>query len=302
MQRFRFATALRLTALLLLTGCTSLRHGGGAAASEESGKTVLAAAIQAKSILGAPEKNRLHFASLVREAAGKGAKIIVLPETAITGYMSPDLKTTWHIPGRTLTEGLSGMHPEKYAETVPGPSTFFFGKLAAAYHIYITVPLLERDPQTGSYYNTSVLVGPDGAILLHYRKRNPWPYAETGWASQGDLGNVYADTPYGRLSLMICYDINYEPARIKALHIDHVLYSIAWVDIKKSDWFPAGLPALAKEYDFNIIGANWAIPAGLNPEWVDNGQSVIIDRAGILLAHAGATSGEQILYACLPIP
>ena len=68
---------------------------------------------------------------------------------------------------------------------------------------------------TGKHFNALCLVGPEGDLLLHYRKRTPWPYAEKGWASPGDRGLQTIDTPYGRLAILICYDINFEPPNLK---------------------------------------------------------------------------------------
>ncbi len=62
-------------------------------------QTVKVAAVQCSSILGDVEGNRKKLTALVSEAAGEGAKIIVLPEAAITGYLSQDLKTNWRTQG-----------------------------------------------------------------------------------------------------------------------------------------------------------------------------------------------------------
>ena len=55
--------------------------------------------MQCSSDLGAVEANRQKLTALVEEAAAAGAKIIVLPETAVTGYLSQDLKTNWRLRG-----------------------------------------------------------------------------------------------------------------------------------------------------------------------------------------------------------
>lgn len=52
--------------------------------------TVKVAAVQCSSDLGAVEANLAKLAFLIEEAARNGAKIIVLPETAVTGYLSQD--------------------------------------------------------------------------------------------------------------------------------------------------------------------------------------------------------------------
>lgn len=263
--------------------------------------TFMAAAIQAVSEMANPQKNRDHLEDLIRRAAHHGAKVVVLPETAITGYMSWDLKTTWQIEGSQTTAGLQGLDPKAYAEPVPGDSTKHFVGLANELEIYLTVPFLEIDPATGRYYNSVVLMRPEGRYEKTYRKLNPWPFAERSWAAKGDLGLVAADTPYGRMVPLICFDINFEPPNLKAMNVDHLLYSIAWVDDKNSRWFSENLPAIAKRNNLNIIGANWTIPPGSQPDWHGYGKSVIIDRNGEILAKADRDIGEKIIYAELPI-
>ncbi len=260
------------------------------------------AAIQAVSEMGNPEKNRTHLADLVRQAAKEGAVVVVLPETAITGYMNTALDLTWQVDSQPITQGLKGQSPELLAETVPGPSTNQFCQLAKELKIYLTIPFLEIDPKTKQYYNTLVLAGPDGKILLHYRKLNPWPFAERGWASKGDRDLTVIDTPLGRMGLLICFDINFEPPNLQKLGVDHLLYSIAWVDSQDSPWFEEKLPAIAKQNNMNIIGANWTIPADQKVNWHGYGMSRIIDRTGRILARPNPPFAEQILYADLEIP
>src|SRR5262245_7238706 len=92
------------------------------AAADEPGrpKTVRVAAIQCSAELGAVAANRRKLAELIRQAAGRGAKIVVLPETAITGYVSQDLRVNWHLPGRPIDPAFRGKDPLPAAETVPG--------------------------------------------------------------------------------------------------------------------------------------------------------------------------------------
>ena len=245
------------------------------------------ASIQAASEFGKPERNRKVLKDLIEQAAHRGAQIVVLPETAVTGYMSDDLKQTWHVGDRPLTPGLTGTDPKDAAETVPGPSTRFFATIARRWGIYLTVPLLEADRKTGRYYNTLVLIGPDGGILIHYRKLNPWPWAERGWASEGNLGHPVVDTPFGRLGVLICFDIHKQAQELAKLKIDTLLYSIAWVDNKDSDWFPKRLPRIAAANGYNIIATNWTVStARPEPSWHGYGQSTIVDASGRVLACA----------------
>src|SRR5919204_112817 len=93
-------------------------------------RAVKVAAVQCSSVLGDVDGNRRKLTALVREAAGRGAKIIVLPEAAVTGYLSQDLRTNWHLTGRPLEPAFRGKDPLPFAEPVPGPSTRYFAALA----------------------------------------------------------------------------------------------------------------------------------------------------------------------------
>jgi len=75
-------------------------------------KTVRVAAVQFISQWGKPAENRKALEPLIREAAKRGAKIVVLPETAITGYTSHDLRRTWQVGQQPVTEGLQGVSPK----------------------------------------------------------------------------------------------------------------------------------------------------------------------------------------------
>jgi predicted amidohydrolase len=255
----------------------------------EEPRTVKVAAVQFVSEFGDPAANRRRLVERVREAAANGAKIVVLPEAAIPGYMSHDIRTTWQAPGWALTEGLAGVPP--VVEAADGESVRVFGALARELGIYVTVPFVEE--ADGKFYNTVVLAGPGGGAL-HYRKRNPWPHAERGWASSGDaLPTV--ETPYGRLATLVCFDIHREARELRG--IDVLLWCVAWVE-RDGSWFEDRLPAVARENGYHVVAANWTIPARAG--WEGHGRSRVVDRSGRVVATLGEL-GEGIVYAELPI-
>lgn len=299
--------------------------------------TVKVAAIQCPSDLSDIAGNRARLTRLIEDAARNGAKIIVLPETAITGYLSQDLRTNWHLAGWPIEPAFAGKDPAPFAEAVPGPSTEHFAALAKKLGVYITVPLLEverprppikqvealdappvADPtnrrgdvdgapanrDAARYFNTVCLVSPRGELVAHYRKLTPWPYPEKSWATPGDRGVQVYDTEYGRVGLAICFDIHtilpkYEPHRIWAL-----LYPIAWVDdAHPADWFWHRLPARTSKYNHWIIGANWSVADpgnGPRPDWFGYGFSTILSPDGKVFATARSLFGEEIVYAEIP--
>lgn len=265
-------------------------------------KTVKVAAIQCSSTMGDVAANREKLLRLTEEAARHGAKIVVLPEASITGYLSQDLKTNWHLDGRPIEPVFQGRDPKGVAETVPGPSTRAFASEAKRLGIYLTVPFVEFVPGAGSreerYFNTVCLASPTGEIVAHYRKLTPWPYPEKSWATKGDRDVQTCDTEYGRVGLAICFDIHtildlYRPKKIWAL-----LYSIAWVaESHPADWYWHILPDRIKNYGHYVVGANWSVD---HPQpWFGYGFSTIYGPDGTILATSHKLYGDDILYADL---
>lgn len=128
------------------------------------------------------EERRAAFAPLIAEAARQKADLVVLPETLT------------YDGGAKYTD---------VAESVPGPSTEFFGKLAREHGLYLTPGLIERDGPL--IYNVAVLIGPDGELIGKYRKVC-LPRGEIeGGITPGHDYPVF-DTRFGKVGMMICYD------------------------------------------------------------------------------------------------
>ncbi|MCI0358098.1 MAG: carbon-nitrogen hydrolase family protein [Planctomycetaceae bacterium] len=281
------------------------------ARADERPRTVKVAAIQCSSELGDVAANSKKLAALVREAAAGGAKFIVLPETAITGYVSQDLHWNWHVAGRPIEKMFRGKDPAPYAQTVPGPATEQFCALAKELKIYLTIPLLERvdaaavdrasdERPPPKYFNTVCLAAPDGRLAAHYRKLNPWPLPEKSWATPGDRGIQTIDTEYGRVGLAICFDIHTILEDYKDQKLWALLYPIAWVDEEHpAEWFYHRLPQHVGKFKHHLIGANWSVD---QPQrWRGYGFSTIISGDGHVLAAAKSLYGSEIVYAELPV-
>lgn len=129
------------------------------------------------------EQNCREFAPLIEQAAERKADLVVLGETL-----------TYFGTGKSFADS---------AESVPGPSTEYFGTLAREHNLYLVVPLVERDRHL--VFNTAVLIGPDGKIVGKYRKVClPRSEVENG-ISPGRDYPVF-ETRFGKVGLMICYD------------------------------------------------------------------------------------------------
>jgi len=195
------------------------------------------AAIQYEPALGEKARNVDALSRLTEEAMQHGARLVVLPEMATTGYC-------WQ----------SRTEIAPFVEPIPGPTTECFQQLAARYHSFVAVAMPEIDPLTQVYYNSLALVGPDGLVGV-YRKIHSY-ISEPRWARDGDLGMPVWETPLGRLSGLICMDVMYfEAARIPALHgADVLLFPTNWVDDDpySSSWWMAR----AFENGVYLIAAN----------------------------------------------
>lgn len=133
--------------------------------------------------------NLKAIARWTAEAAGRGAQLVLFPETALSGYNTAD--------------GDPAMHRENAVEA-GGPEFAELVALAAAHRVYLAVGLPERDAASGAIYNSALVAGPDGLVGC-YRKLHP-AAGETAWAAKGSEPMLFA-SPWGPIGLAICYDI-----------------------------------------------------------------------------------------------
>ncbi len=138
------------------------------------------------------------------ECAAKGAKLVVLQELHNSVYFC-----------QTEDASLCDL-----AETIPGPSTEYFGDLARKLGIVLVLSLFERRAP-GLYHNTAVVIEKDGSIAGRYRKMHipddPCFY-EKFYFTPGDLGFKPIQTSVGSLGVLVCWDQWYpEAARLMAL-------------------------------------------------------------------------------------
>ncbi len=260
------------------------------------GRTVRVAAIQCPSQMGRLRENRVRLTELITQAAKRGAKIVVLPECAVHGYFDPleDLKWT-----RSTEPDAHELPASDVAEHVPGTSTRYFGDLARTLGIYLTVPLVESD--RGVYFNSVVLMGPDGKIAARHRKSDLWNEGDSSWATAGVGDAQVASTPYGRLGLMICHDYQTLPKQLRG-KADIVLYSVGWYGPNTEGWYSDMFPRqVVVPNGFAVIAANWAAAAS-DDLWQGVGYSTIYKADGTVVAMSSRTSGNDIVYGDLPIP
>jgi predicted amidohydrolase len=202
-----------------------------------------------------PKENLEQFAALVSGAAGQRPDIVCLPE------------------GITVVG--NGKSYAEVAEPIPGPSTRFLGELASKHHVYLVAGLYERDGT--AIYNTSVLIGRDGALAGKYRKVCLPREEIDGGITPGHTYPVF-DTDFGRVGMMICWDVHFpEVARNLADQGVEVILMPIWggnETLARARAIENQLYLVASGYDF---------------------KSAIFDKDGLSLA--AATSDPSVLVA-----
>lgn len=147
---------------------------------------------------------------LVRQAAERGAQIVVIPELFEGLYFCKDR---------------SPEHFSRAREIASHPTVAHFQKLAAELRVVLPISVFER--QNNAYFNTVVVVDATGDALGIYRKSHipDGPgYSEKYYFSPGDTGFQVWNTVYGRVGVGICWDQWFpEAARVMALHGAEVL-------------------------------------------------------------------------------
>ncbi len=210
----------------------------------------------------------------LREAANKGARLIVFPECALTGYCFSSLEEA--MPG---------------GEPIPGPSTEALAALCKELEVYAIVGLLERVGE--ELYNAAAVIGPRG-VVGHYRKIH-LPYLGVDrFVNPGDRPfRVYA-TDVGVLGTHICYDCSFpESTRVMALQGGEIIaLPTNWPTGREN--VPAYIVnARALENRVHFIAVN---RVGRERGFEFIGRSKIVDTTGTTLAEASSTA-EETIYA-----
>ena len=234
---------------------------------------------------------------LVREAAGRGAQIVLLQELVATPYF-PITQDTRHFDLAGPAEG----HP------VIGR----FSKLAGELEVVLPVSFFERAGQT--FFNSVATIDADGEFLGVYRKSHipdSGGYQEKYYFTPGDTGFQVWDTTYARIGVGICWDQWFpECARAMALQGAEVLLyptaigsdppvpdddsKVAWQAVQRGHAIANAMPVVAA----NRIGLESA--EGGDPSVRFYGSSFIASQTGDLLAEA-SRDREQVITATIDL-
>ncbi|HYA85615.1 MAG TPA: carbon-nitrogen hydrolase family protein [Nitrospirota bacterium] len=233
---------------------------------------VLISAIQYRAVPSDKISNIKALKKMISEAAGHGVQLVVLPEMSTTGLNIQSVQ-----------------HASLVAESIPGPTTEKFAALAKNYNIYIIMGLLEVDLRQNKYYNSQIILGPQGIIEGKYRKRNLYGL-DYNWAATGDLGYKAIQTKFGKVGLGICYDINSQDLFdfFYQKRVDIFAFSTNWIggEIPYSYW----LNILNNKKIFFIAANNW----GSEGSNFSGGSIIVSPNMEILVQSANKNDGILI--------
>jgi N-carbamoylputrescine amidase len=239
---------------------------------------------------GLPTKDEAlaHHERLIRDAAGRGAEIVVTQELFLTPYFC-DLED----PARF-----------DLADPVPGPLTDRLARLAGELGVVLVASLFERRGP-GLHHNTAAVIDADGTLLGCYRKahipQDP-AFEEKFYFTPGDSGWPVWTTRHGRLGVLICWDQWFpEAARLMALGGAQLLVyptAIGWLPEEKAALGEAQHHAWETVQCGHAV-ANGCFLAAVNRSGTEGGtefwgRSFVADPYGRVLARA-ATDREQTL-------
>lgn len=158
----------------------------------------------------------------VTDLARRGAELIILSELHNSLYFCQ----------------VEDVNNFDLAETIPGPSTDFFGELARRLGVVMVISLFEKRA-AGLYHNTAVVIEKDGTIAGKYRKMHipdDPAYYEKFYFTPGDLGFHPIQTSVGKLGVLVCWDQWYpEAARLMALQGANLLIYPTAIGYETSD-------------------------------------------------------------------
>jgi predicted amidohydrolase len=214
-----------------------------------------------------PGANLSRARAFVAEAARAGARVAAFPELFTLGFT---------------------MNPEPFVEALPGPTSEALSSLSREFGLYLVGSLVEAHAPHPR--NTAFVTGPDGALLVAYRKLHPFSYGDENqhYSSGSECPTFELDgIPCG---LQICYDLRFpEPFRaLAAKGAELVFVPANWPARRISAWSTL-LAARAIENQMALCGVNRVGRDGLGLDYP--GASALHDAFGEIIAKGDATEG-----------
>ncbi|HWP33666.1 MAG TPA: carbon-nitrogen hydrolase family protein, partial [Solirubrobacterales bacterium] len=174
---------------------------------------VSVACAQVEPVLFDREATIGRLEEVAAEAAGKGAQLVLFPETFLPGY--PTNRWVRYLAGGDGAAKHVFARLARESLEVPSAASERIGNAAREHGLWLAVGANELDG--GTIYNALLLYGPDGELALHHRKLVPTNHERMVWGP-GDGGGLRAiETDLGRVGGLICWE-NFMPLARFALY------------------------------------------------------------------------------------
>jgi len=236
------------------------------------------ALVQMASRTAARDLNVERACAFVAQAADDGAELVVLPEFFNVEYF-PQYRDYRYMD---------------YAEADDGYTQTRMRSLARARHLWIVSTIFEFS-SPGVYYDTAMLIDPEGAIVGKYRKVHP--------AALLSLEKIYfrggSSFPTFRVGewtvgVSTCYD-NLFPESCRCLALNGAELIVAPYATPLDDPWENFLTTRSLENGVFLAACNHV---GQEGEWRMSGKSMVIDPRGQIRVQASGTD-EQVIAADL---
>ena len=228
-------------------------------------RPVRLALVQFEGALAAVRENTEQACRLIREARAAGADLVLLPELFSTGYQ---LNAIGPVLGDLV-------------EPVGGPTVRALQEAAREAGCYVAAGVALTHELTAVPYNSAVVIDRTGALAGTYDKQHLWAL-ERFYFRSGAGGGVF-DTDFGRVGVMICYDMGFpETARMLALKgCDLLVCLSAWCAEDMDSWHLNG-PSRALENTVYVAAVN---RYGVEEDLVMPGHSYVSNPRGHIIAE-----------------
>lgn len=173
---------------------------------------IRAAAVQITPDFEQPEGTLAKVCAAITEAAGKGAQLVVFPETFVPYY------PYFSFVKPAVAMGADHLKLYEQAVVVPGPVTEAVSATARSQRVVVVLGVNERDH--GSLYNTQLVFDADGSLKLKRRKITPTYHERMVWGQGDASGLKVVDTAVGRVGALACWE-HYNPLARYALMTQH---------------------------------------------------------------------------------
>src|SRR6201985_2610494 len=156
------------------------------------------AAVQIAPDLDTPTGTLDRVLAATAEAAAKGARLVVFPETFVPWY------PYFSFIRPPMLSGAEHIHLYDNAVVVPGPVTEAVAAAARRHNIVIVLGVNERDH--GTLYNAQIIFDADGRVALKRRKITPTFHERMIWGQGDGAGLKVVDTAVGRIGALACWE------------------------------------------------------------------------------------------------